>query len=84
MLYEIAKRLVTFEGDGICLRPFGACFVLTTPNWTIYLSSKGEQFNKKLSKWTMERVGTCPDELVIAHKLLGVLIEQERQYAKTL
>ena len=76
LLYEIAKRLGTYGGNGISLRQFGTCFLLETSKWDIYLSSMSEQYNKKVEGHSLEPMGTCPDELIIAHQLLGVLIER--------
>jgi hypothetical protein len=76
ILYEIAKRLAPYNDEDIFVTKIKETIVIETPDWVIYLTDSGVQYNRRTGKWTTDTVETCPDELFIAHQLLGMLIER--------
>jgi hypothetical protein len=76
ILRRIAELLEQGHWEGLSLTKGGNIFILETPDWCIYLSQDDVQYNRRHGKWSMVQVETCPDELVIAIRMLEELVKQ--------
>ena len=87
MLYEICQQLKQFGAFSVEELIFGIykdTFIVDTPGWCIYVSERGNQYNQHKGLYTIEKTDSCPDELLICHKLLGILIERLKKNENTM